>query len=303
MTLGAASLKKHGDRRERSTVSHSPTLGELQCATHIDNLGSSREIVQSGQTSPCYDADFYPYGGERAYINTCPQNYKFTGKERDSESGLDEFGARYYSSAWGRFMIPDWAAKPTTVPYANFGNPQSLNLYTYVQNNPATVGDVDGHGELGDKFKAIFYVKPSVGVMVGGEVKLTNQLTVKAEGKAAVETKVTTQGSTTVAKVEASAGAKVGPILDVNKKASAEIQLEKDGKVDLGTPKFEYPKTLNAGPVEVSSNSIAASYHNGPSGLEAGIDLDKAGVFVDAVKVRVSRAVDSFFEKISPSHH
>ena len=72
-------------------------------------------------------------------------SYKFTGKERDSESGLDEFGARYYASPLGRFMTPDWAAKPTDVPYANFGNPQSLNLYSYVQNNPTTVGDPDGH--------------------------------------------------------------------------------------------------------------------------------------------------------------
>jgi RHS repeat-associated protein len=44
--------------------------------------------------------------------------YQFTAKERDAESGLDEFGARYYSSALGRFMIPDWAGKPTAVPYA-----------------------------------------------------------------------------------------------------------------------------------------------------------------------------------------
>ena len=42
-------------------------------------------------------------------------------------------------------MTPDWAAKPTNVPYANFGNPQSLNLYSYVQNNPITFGDPDGH--------------------------------------------------------------------------------------------------------------------------------------------------------------
>ena len=71
--------------------------------------------------------------------------YKFNGKERDSESGLDMFGARYYGSSLGRFMTPDWAAKPTNVPYAHFGNPQSLNLYSYVQNNPTTVGDPDGH--------------------------------------------------------------------------------------------------------------------------------------------------------------
>jgi RHS repeat-associated protein len=34
-----------------------------------------------------------------------------TGKERDAESGNDYFDARYYSSAMGRFMSPDWSAK------------------------------------------------------------------------------------------------------------------------------------------------------------------------------------------------
>jgi hypothetical protein len=42
-------------------------------------------------------------------------------------------------------LTPDWGAKPITVPYANFGNPQSLNLYTYGKNNPTTFGDPDGH--------------------------------------------------------------------------------------------------------------------------------------------------------------
>ncbi|GAC1515349.1 MAG: hypothetical protein NVS1B11_32210 [Terriglobales bacterium] len=51
------------------------------------------------------------------------------------------FGARYYGSSLGRFMTPDWAAKPTAVPYAMFGDPQSLNLYSYVRNNPTTLRD------------------------------------------------------------------------------------------------------------------------------------------------------------------
>jgi RHS repeat-associated protein len=67
------------------------------------------------------------------------------GKERDEEDGNYYYGARYYASFMGRFMTPDWAAKPTAVPYAHFGNPQSLNLYSYVQNNPTTLGDPDGH--------------------------------------------------------------------------------------------------------------------------------------------------------------
>ena len=64
--------------------------------------------------------------------------YKFTGKERDSESGLDNFGARYFTSNIGRFMTPDWAARATAVPYAVYGDPQSLNLYGYVRNDPVS---------------------------------------------------------------------------------------------------------------------------------------------------------------------
>ncbi len=58
----------------------------------------------------CYSADFYPFGGERVFTDSCAQNYKFTGKERDAETGNDNFGARYYTSSFGRFeieQIPD----------------------------------------------------------------------------------------------------------------------------------------------------------------------------------------------------
>src|SRR5580658_1585573 len=81
-------------------------------------------------------------------VQCVPSARKFTGKERDSESGLDMFGARYYGSSLGRFMTPDWAAKPTTVPYASLGNPQTLNLYSYVHNNPLSFQDKDGHYEI-----------------------------------------------------------------------------------------------------------------------------------------------------------
>jgi len=70
---------------------------------------------------------------------------KFTGKERDTESGLDYFGARYYASSMGRWMSPDWAEKPEAVPYSQLDNPQSLNLYGYVNNNPLSKADPDGH--------------------------------------------------------------------------------------------------------------------------------------------------------------
>ena len=45
----------------------------------------------------------------------------------------------------GRFMSPDWSAKEEPVPYAQLDDPQSLNLYSYVRNNPLTRVDADGH--------------------------------------------------------------------------------------------------------------------------------------------------------------
>jgi RHS repeat-associated protein len=64
----------------------------------------------------------------------------FTGKERDSESGNDYFGARYYASSMGRWLSPD----PTQLYYADPMNPQSFNLYSFVINNPLVNIDPDG---------------------------------------------------------------------------------------------------------------------------------------------------------------
>jgi len=71
--------------------------------------------------------------------------HRISGKERDTESGNDYFLARYYSSAMGRFLSPDWSAKQDPVPYARLDNPQTLNLYAYLRNNPLAGVDADGH--------------------------------------------------------------------------------------------------------------------------------------------------------------
>jgi len=70
---------------------------------------------------------------------------RYTGKVRDTESGSDYFGARYYASNMGRFMSPDWSGDPSPVPWADMENPQSLNLYSYVGNNPLSRTDPNGH--------------------------------------------------------------------------------------------------------------------------------------------------------------
>jgi len=103
-----------------------------------DFIGSSR-VITTSTGAVCYDADFYPYGGEDIFTNTCSQNYKFTGKERDAETNNDNFGARYFASAYGRFLSPDPAnvgADPT--------NPQSWNMYGYALNSPLSLVDPSG---------------------------------------------------------------------------------------------------------------------------------------------------------------
>ncbi|HEV2960191.1 MAG TPA: RHS repeat-associated core domain-containing protein, partial [Candidatus Angelobacter sp.] len=96
------------------------------------------------------ESDYYPWGGELQFVNGDTNHYKFTGKERDSESSLDYFGARYYSNGLGRFITPDWSATPVPVPYADLYDPQSLNHYSYVRNLPTTKTDPDGHCCLQD---------------------------------------------------------------------------------------------------------------------------------------------------------
>jgi RHS repeat-associated protein len=87
-----------------------------------------------------------PYGDALASSNNLdPTEQHFTGKERDTESGNDYFGARYYASTMGRFISPDWSAQVEPVPYAKLDNPQTLNLYSYVRNNPLAGVDADGH--------------------------------------------------------------------------------------------------------------------------------------------------------------
>ena len=86
--------------------------------------------------------------GFRAALHLERIRSRYTGKERDTESGNDYFEARYFGSSMGRFLSPDYADEddgPVSIPNYNPSNPQSLNLYSYVRNNPLTSTDPDGH--------------------------------------------------------------------------------------------------------------------------------------------------------------
>lgn len=111
-----------------------------------DWLGSNRvQLNYNGQIErTCQNL---PFGDSQACSGSVLDvtEHHFTGKERDTESGLDYFGARYMGSSMGRFMSPDFSDEPDTVPYAEFENPQTLNLYSYGHNSLLVYNDPDGH--------------------------------------------------------------------------------------------------------------------------------------------------------------
>ncbi|MGH9473822.1 MAG: RHS repeat-associated core domain-containing protein, partial [Terriglobales bacterium] len=112
---------------------------------YSDWLGTERmrAIVNGDEQDQCtslpYGADLNCAGG----TDYSPMH--FTGQVRDAATGLDHFPARNYTSAWGRWMTPDWSASPAAVPYATFSDPQSLDLYAYARDNPVTNTDPSGH--------------------------------------------------------------------------------------------------------------------------------------------------------------
>ncbi len=117
-----------------------------------DHLGTPRiEVDVAGSLANVRRHDYLPFGEEltvnvgngslrsttNGYAADCVRQ-RFTDYERDDETGLDFAQARYYSNRQGRFTSPD-----------SFGgrraNPQTLNLYSYVLNNPLKWADPTGH--------------------------------------------------------------------------------------------------------------------------------------------------------------
>jgi len=110
-----------------------------------DWLGTKRAVVSAGGCGAGYMS--LPYGDSLTTtslpgLSPCPDDteHHFTGKERDAESGLDYFGARYYASNMGRFMSPD----PMLIMKQKMTDPQQWNMYSYVRNNPLRMVDTNG---------------------------------------------------------------------------------------------------------------------------------------------------------------
>jgi RHS repeat-associated protein len=103
---------------------------------HSDHLGSTSKTTGASSSTQTY----YPFGAIRTASGTLPTDYGFTGQKRDATANLMFYGARYYDPALARFIQPD-----TIVP--NPIDPQSLNRYSYVRNNPVNRIDPSGHDD------------------------------------------------------------------------------------------------------------------------------------------------------------
>ncbi|MFA7061591.1 MAG: FG-GAP-like repeat-containing protein, partial [Pedobacter sp.] len=104
---------------------------------HPDHQGST-SVVTDAAGNKAEDLAYFPFGETRQESGTAAVNHMYTGQELDYETGLYNYNARIYDPDLGRFLTPD-----TIVP--DPGNPQSLNRYSYVQNNPVNAIDPSGH--------------------------------------------------------------------------------------------------------------------------------------------------------------
>jgi RHS repeat-associated protein len=232
-------------------------------------------------------------------LDVCASRY--TGKERDTESGVDYFGARYYASAMGRFMSPDWASKPEPVPYSSLGDPQTLNLYSYVRNNPLWKPDIDGHGYWSDAWKqfktdvtaavksASLTIEGGAGLKVKAGSKETNA---HIGGTVHAEIKYSSKGSSVTGKAEVDAGVQVD-----GKGVSRETGFQKtQNEDDSVTPTQRYTETetsVTVGGHEVSDNKDeislgGADYEGAGAGAKVSVSenaVKKVGSdIVDAIK-------------------
>jgi RHS repeat-associated protein len=112
-------------------------LAAFEGVAENSRLGFARKNVAPHQGS-AWSNSASALGIDGALVETRIGS-RYTGKERDSESGLDNFGARYDSSSLGRFLSPDSTA------YVKPINPQNWNLYSYALDNPLLYNDPTGH--------------------------------------------------------------------------------------------------------------------------------------------------------------
>jgi len=136
-----------------------------------DQINSTR-IVTDNTGTVVYSAAHEPYGGiQKTWVSSYDPSLKFSGKQRDAESELDYFGARYYDRSLYRFLSVD----PIISGKAALSNPQRWNQYAYCLDNPITNIDVAGM-DSSPCFQILIERYAIVGIAVYGRMYVNGNL-------------------------------------------------------------------------------------------------------------------------------
>jgi RHS repeat-associated protein len=124
------------------TVTYYPVAGAMRINSTLyyilkDHLGSASVVTDASGTI-LGTQRYYPFGETRLTTGTIYTDKLFTGQREITGLGIYHYQARFYSPKLGRFLSAD-----TIVP--GYGNPQNLNRFSYVLNNPLRYIDPTGH--------------------------------------------------------------------------------------------------------------------------------------------------------------
>lgn len=259
-----------------------------------DHIGTSR-VVASATGAILDQSDFYPFGGERVITSSSGNTYKFTGKERDSESGLDNFGARYNASSMGRFMTPD----PKSLSLRHLFNPQKLNKYSYVVNNPMSFFDPNGMEEVTITYRTFI---PASSVTVLGKTNGGDNRGFSTDANASSRTSISIRIETDpkirpgdpIISVDGKPGQRVGH-------AGVSTVLDKNGNVTetatatTGLPTAKGTRDANGTPVINIQQDTPNPLSPGPQTMTPGISANlNVMVYQDASVTQVTGTAASF---------
>ncbi len=214
-------------------------------------------------------------------------HYKFTGKEFDDESGLYNYGARYYGPAIGRFTSPD----PQGIALRHLLNPQKLNKYSYVLNNPESMFDPDGKEEVTIVYRTFI---PSASVTVLGKTYGGDNRGFSTAPSASSRTSITV-------KIETDPHIRPGnPIISVESHAGQSTVM-KNGKVvetataTKGLPTATGARDANGTPIINIQQDTKNPLSPGPQALTPGISANlNVMVYQDASTAQVSGTAAQF---------
>ncbi len=159
---------------------HSNRVDEVVCDSrgysyHSDGLGSVSNLTDNaGLNANTYN--YKAFGSIRSQSGTVANNWRYTGRQYDSESGLYFYRNRYYDAGVGRFITQDPSltlnANSRLVPYLlmnNLSSPAELQKYLYCVNNPVNRTDPLGLWYIDINFSGGWWGGGTGGIMIGPE--------------------------------------------------------------------------------------------------------------------------------------